>query len=198
MPRGGREAVARAAPSLAAARPCARSRGALLAVLLAASSATACARPPADAPGPAAPGEWRTFEGTWSAAGDRRAIEVAPDRSAAILELSGSILLTGDRGIGEGFHGRVVAFSDGTASLVGRAVWIDERGDRIFSELHGAPVATGQRIAGTITGGTGRWAGVTGEYAFDWTWVVETEGRVQGRTVGLRGRARIPPAGGGR
>jgi hypothetical protein len=160
--------------------------------------AAACARP-AEEPGAAPPaGEWRSFEGTWSAAGDRRTLEVGPDRRASILDLSGSMLLTGERGLGAGFQARAIAFSDGTASSVGRAVWTDERGDRIFSELRGAPVATGRRVLGTITGGTGRWSGITGEYALDWTYVIETDGRVQGRAVDLRGRARIVPPGGGR
>ncbi|HET9595493.1 MAG TPA: hypothetical protein VFP65_07920 [Anaeromyxobacteraceae bacterium] len=167
------------------------------ALALALAFATACAD---QASGPAAPpptGEWRTFDGTWSASGDRRTLDAGADRQAAILDLSGSILLTGERGLGAGFQARTLAFSDGHETTVGSAVWTDERGDRIFSELRGSPVATGRRIVGTITGGTGRWAGITGEYGFDWTWVVETEGRMQGRTVGLHGRARIAAPGGG-
>jgi hypothetical protein len=155
----------------------------------------ACARPSPEAA--AAGGEWRSFEGTWTAAGDRHTIDTGPGASASVLDLSGSILLVGERGLGAGFQGRAIAYSDGTTSSVGRAVWTDERGDQIYSELHGAPVATGRRITGTFTGGTGRWAGIEGEYAFDWTYVIETEGRVQGRTVGLRGRARIVPPGSG-
>ena len=178
-----------------------RSRGwpgclALLAVAL----ACGC-RPPASernaSPAPAAResaeavGGWRTFEGTWSAAGDRRTLEVAPGRQAAILDLSGSILLRTGRDLGVGFQAHALTYSDGVGNSVGRAVWTDERGDRIFSELRGAPIATGGSIAGTITGGTGRWNGITGEYAFDWTYVIEAEGHVQGRTEGLRGKARI-------
>ena len=51
---------------------------------------------------------------------------------------------------------------------VGRAVWTDGRGDRIFSELSGEPLQTGRRISGTITGGTGRMRGVTGDYELTW------------------------------
>ena len=78
--------------------------------------------------------------------------------------------------------------------LVGRAVWTDERGDRIFSDLTGAPVATGNRIAGAITGGTGRYAGAQGTYEFSWQYVIEAEaGAISGRAVGLRGRLRAVP-----
>jgi hypothetical protein len=137
---------------------------------------------------------WRSFEGTWSAAGDRRAVETGPGAQASVLDLSGSILLTGERGLGAGFQARVIGFTDGVTSSVGRAVWTDERGDRIFSELRGAPVAAGQRIAGRFTGGTGRWAGITGDYGFEWRYVIDTEGRLQGRAEGLTGRARIVAA----
>jgi hypothetical protein len=157
----------------------------------------ACAQPAPERSDAPRAGEWRAFEGTWSAAGDRRALELGSGGEAAIHDLSGSILLTGERGLGVGFQARAITFSDGTASSVGRAVWTDERGDRIFSELRGGPVASGRRIAGTITGGTGRWTGIIGEYAFDWTYVVEADGRVQGRTADLRGRARIETPGGG-
>ena len=167
-------------------------------VLVAVALAAGCARPGAPERSAAPPaGEWRSFEGTWSAAGDRHDLEAAPGRQAAILDLSGSILLTGERGLGVGFQARAIAYSDGAATSVGRAVWTDERGDRIFSELRGAPIATGQRVAGTITGGTGRWAGIAGEYGFEWKWVLESDGRTQGRTADLRGRARIAAPGGG-
>jgi hypothetical protein len=165
--------------------------------VLALVAAVAACEPPAHE-APAAAGEWRSFEGTWSAAGERRTLEAAPGTQASILDLSGSIVLTGERGLGAGFQARALTFSDGSASGgVGRAVWTDQRGDRIFSELRRAGVATGQRVVGTITGGTGRWTGIVGEYAFEWRWVVETDGRVQGRAVGLRGRGRIAAPEGG-
>jgi hypothetical protein len=160
-------------------------------LLVAIALAAACRRP-AEEPGTALPaGEWRSFEGTWTAAGDRRAIDAAPGQQASVVDFSGSILLTGERGIGAGFQARAIAYSDGKALSVGRAVWTDERGDMIFSELSGGQLATGRRITGTFTGGTGRWSGIAGEYGFDWKYVIDTETRVQGRAEQLRGRARI-------
>jgi hypothetical protein len=166
--------------------------------LLALALLGACAPSAPPQPSPP-PGEWRAFEGTWSAAGDRRSIETGADRRASVVDLSGSVLLsTGRPGLGAGFQARAIAYVDGTTSSVGRAVWTDEHGDRIFSELHGAPVEAGRHLFGTITGGTGRWTGIEGEYRLEWSWVVETEeGRVQGRTVSLKGRARIAGAGEG-
>jgi hypothetical protein len=80
---------------------------------------------------------------------------------------------------------------------LGRAVWTDEHGDRLFSRLKGESLATGKRIVGTITGGTGRYAGLEGEYSFTWQYVLSAEdGAIQGRGVRLQGRVRR--AGGGR
>ena len=53
-------------------------------------------------------------------------------------------------------------------------------------------MGTGNRIVGTFLGGTGRFAGITGEYSFQWEYVVESEdGAVSGRAVDLKGRARF-------
>ncbi len=152
----------------------------------------ACAERPAEPAAAPAPQGWHTFEGSWTAAGEARLLEAGAGRHASIVDLSGAMLLTGERGLGVGFSVRAIAYSDGTATSVGRAVWTDERGDRIFSELRGAPVATGSRIRGTITGGSGRWTGITGEYEFDWKYVLASgEGRLTGRAERLRGRARL-------
>jgi hypothetical protein len=70
-------------------------------------------------------------------------------------------------------------------------VWTDEHGDRLFSRLKGEPLETGRRVVGTITGGTGRYAGLEGEYSLTWQYVVSGEdGGIQGRAVRLEGRVR--------
>jgi hypothetical protein len=76
--------------------------------------------------------------------------------------------------------------------MVGRAVWTDERGDQLYSELRGEGTVTGNRIGGTILGGTGRYSGATGSYEFSWRFVIESEdGAVQGQSDGLKGRVRV-------
>jgi hypothetical protein len=143
--------------------------------------------PPADA--------WRTFEGTWSAAGQRQTLPTEGAQPAAIVRLSGAVVLTGGAGLSRGFRGEAIAFDDGRSVSAGRAVWTDERGDRIFIELKGEPYQSGRRIAGTITGGTGRYAGMTGDLSFTWKYVVAGEaGEVQGLAVGLKGRFRTAEA----
>jgi hypothetical protein len=143
------------------------------------------------AAGQGAQGEWRTFEGTWSASGHRQTLPAYGERPAATVQLSGAVVLTRGEGLSLGFRGEAIGFDDGRSVSVGSAVWTDERGDRIFSELKGEPMATGRRIAGFITGGTGRYAGLTGEYSLEWQYVVTAEdGLIQGRAVGLKGKWR--------
>lgn len=164
--------------------------------------AVAACEPAAELPKPAAAsGEWREFEGSWNAAGSRRTIPLGAERKGSILDLRGTMLLAGKERPGVGFRSEVIALSDSETGLVGRSVWTDERGEQVFSELKGEGTAARNRIAGTILGGTGRYAGATGSYEFSWQFVIEAEdGSIQGRAVGLKGRFRLgqPNAGGSR
>jgi hypothetical protein len=134
---------------------------------------------------------WSTFTGTWSARGQRQTIPTEGGHVAAIVHLSGAIVLATGTELGSGMLAEAIAFEDGRSLGVGRAVWTDARGDRVFSELKGEPVATGRRILGTITGGTGRYDGLVGEYQLTWQYVAQDDDdAVQGRAVDLRGRIR--------
>ena len=162
----------------------------------------ACGQPGGTAQTPLAD-EWHAFEGTWTAAGTRRTLRLGQDDRAAIFELTGSVLLTGAQRPAVGFRAQAIGFSDSRAGMQGRCVWTDERGEMVYSELKGEAVGSGNRILGTFVGGTGRYAGVTGDYTFQWQYVIDTEdGAVSGRVVDFKGRARlgqaaISPAGGG-
>jgi hypothetical protein len=157
--------------------------------------AAACSRPATGPDSAPAPGETRTFEGTWSASGTRYTLQLEPGHKTSILRLTGSLLLTGQRGLGVGFQGEAIGISDSQTGGVGHAVWTDERGDKVFSELKGQPLGTGSHIVGTITGGTGRFAGVTGEYELRWQYVIDSDdGTISGRAVGLKGRVTAPVA----
>jgi hypothetical protein len=140
-------------------------------------------------------GKWHAFEGTWTAAGTRKTLRLGPDDRAAIFELTGTVLLTGAQRPAVGFRAQAIGFSASRAGMQGRCVWTDERGDMVYSELKGEAVGSGNRIAGTFVGGTGRFAGVTGDYTFQWQYVIDAEdGAVSGRVVDLKGRARLGQA----
>jgi hypothetical protein len=135
-----------------------------------------------------------SFEGSWSASGRRHAVALAGGREARIVEISGGVVLASGDGLSGGFRGEAIGFDDGEGMSLGRAVWTDENGDRVFSRLRGEPLETGRRISGTITGGTGRYAGLSGDYSFTWQYVLAAEeGRIQGRAVDLSGRIRRGP-----
>jgi hypothetical protein len=139
--------------------------------------------------------EWHVFEGTWTAAGTRRTLRLGADDRAAIFELTGTVLLTGAQRPAVGFRAQAIGFSDTRAGMQGRCVWTDERGHMVYSELRGEWVGSGNRIVGTFIGGTGRYAGVTGDYTFQWQYVVDAEdGAVSGRVVDFKGRARLSRA----
>jgi hypothetical protein len=150
----------------------------------------ACAQSTRPAPESASQGERRSFEGRWSAAGLRRTLEFSPGQRSWVFDLTGSVLLTGERRPAVGFQARVIGFSDDRAGMQGRSVWTDERGDQVYSDLRGDQAATGNRVFGTFRGGTGRYAGVSGEYSFEWKYMVESDdGAISGRAVDLKGWA---------
>jgi hypothetical protein len=145
------------------------------------------------AAGPEAPPAegWRAFEGSWVISGRRYTVPVEGGATAAVVEVSGAVVLTKAEGLSHGFRGEAVGFDDGQGVSLGRSVWTDEHGDRLFSRLKGEPLQTGKRVVGTITGGTGRYAGLEGEYSLVWQYVVPSEdGLIQGRGVRLEGRVR--------
>ncbi len=139
----------------------------------------------------ASEGQESSFEGSWSASGRRHAVSFGGGKEAAIVEISGAVVLSSGEGLSGGFRGEAIGFDDGEGLSVGRSVWTDENGDQLFSRLEGEPLETGRRVVGTITGGTGRYAGLSGEFSFTWRYVVPAEdGRIQGRAVDISGRIR--------
>jgi hypothetical protein len=155
----------------------------------------ACGPAPAPSADPTAADGWHEFSGSWTSTGRRHKIPFGPDRYAALLDLSGSLLLAGPARPGIGFGAEAIVLADSAKGIVGRTVWTDQNGDRVYSEIRGDGTRPGDRITGTIVGGTGRYAGATGDYEFTWQFVLEAEdGTVAGRTQGLAGRVRIERA----
>src|SRR5262249_31399957 len=116
----------------------------------------------------------------------------------SIVDLKGSLLLTGAGRPGVGFQSEVIGLVDSATGFVGRSVWTDEHGDQVFSELKGEGTAEKNHITGTILSGTGRYAGAPGTYEFSWLKLLESEdGWVQGRAVDLKGRVLPGPGMGG-
>ena len=167
-------------------------------VLASILAVTACAPETEPVAAAGAPGEWVEFEGSWNAAGSRKTLSLGGDRRGAIVELRGSMLLSGAGRPGAGFHSEVIGLTDTATGFTGRSVWTDEHGDKVFSALEGEGTAARNHISGTLLGGTGRYAGVEGSYEFSWQFVLETEdGAIQGRALELKGRVRLGSESGG-
>jgi hypothetical protein len=159
--------------------------GFVVAVLL----ITACNRAPQGSTPPSSSNEWHDFQGTWIATGTRKSIPLGSDRRASIAQLSGSLVLSGPSRPDVGFLADAIVLNDTVAGTTGRAVWTDEHGDQIYSELKGEATATGSRISGTFIGGSGRYTGAIGSYQFAWRFVIDTEdGHMQGQSEGLTGQ----------
>jgi hypothetical protein len=161
-------------------------------VLAVLSISVACSRAPQTGK-PASPdNESREFQGTWIATGNRQSISLGKDRRASIAELSGSLLLSGPSRPTVGFLADALVLNDTAMGTTGRAVWTDDHGDHIYSELKGEATATGSKISGNFIGGTGPYAGATGSYEFSWRFVIDTEdGLVHGQSEGLTGRIKV-------
>jgi len=120
-------------------------------------------------------------------------MHMGSDRQSSIANLEGSLLLAGPSKPAIGFRAEAIVLNDSASGMVGRAVWTDEHGDQAYSELRGEGSATKNRIVGTFLGGTGRYAGAMGSYEFSWRFLLESEdGTIQGQSVGLKGRVRVP------
>jgi len=139
--------------------------------------------------------EWREFQGTWTATGNRQTLRLGEERQASITRFEGSLILTGNSRPDVGFRVEVITMNDTTTGLIGRGVWTDERGDQAFSELKGEGNSAENKIVGTFVGGTGRYKGVSGTYSFSWRFVIENdEGTVQGQSQGFKGQVRVGTA----
>ena len=79
---------------------------------------------------------WHTFEGNWTASGTRTTLDLGSNHTASNFQMNGSLLLT-ESTLGVGFRAEVIGLVDSQSGMVGRAVWTDERGDKVFSELKG-------------------------------------------------------------
>ena len=160
--------------------------------LLGLALAAASCGPARDSPTRAiAPGDWLEFEGSWNATGSRHTISLGNGRLGSVVDLKGTMLLTGPGRPGVGFQSEVIGLVDSATGFQGRSVWTDEHGDQVFSQLQGEGTAAKNHLTGTVLSGTGRYDGVTGSYEFSWQWVMEgEEGAVHGRAVDLKGRVR--------
>ena len=71
-----------------------------------------CAPLPTWAQAASAGGEWREFQGTWTAVGTRQVIPLGGDRRASIADFNGSLMLTGPSRPAVGFRAEAIVLND--------------------------------------------------------------------------------------
>jgi hypothetical protein len=88
------------------------------------------------------------------------------------------LVITGDEpGPYDQQGGRCLFFSRGNGDASGSCQLADADGDQIFEQIE----ETGDKRHAVITGGTGKFAGISGEYEFTITWYASVgEGAQQG------------------
>ena len=123
--------------------------------------------------------------------GPPQVVAVEGGGQAAVVEVSGAVVLTNPGGLSLGFHGLAIGFDDGEGLSLGRSVWTDENGDRVFSRLRGEPLQTGRRVEGTSRAAPGATpASRANTPSPGNTSFPRRRDLVQGRAVGLSGRVR--------
>lgn len=148
---------------------------------------SACTREDA-AQASAPPGEQRNFSGTMTLTGPRQSLPAAGDRPATTFQLSGTALLSGEKRPAQGYRAEIIGYSDTRRGMQASSVWTDRNGDHAFSELRADEAGPDRPVIGSFTGGTGRYAGITGEYRFTWQYMVSNEeGGVGARVADLQG-----------
>ncbi len=90
-----------------------------------------------------------------------------------------------------------VGLADSVTGVVGRCVWKDLDGPEIYLTIQSDRLQQGSQVTGTIVGGSGKLAGISGELSFNWSSVItqtDAEGvvNVTGQTRNLGGKYRIP------
>lgn len=137
-------------------------------------------------------GDWHDFHASLTASGRQTTLAVEDDRTAVVLHLTGRLVVRQSGTLDRGYRAEFLGFDDGTGLGTARAVWTDDNGDRIFSRMVGTQLEAGRRTSATITSGTGRYAGISGTYAFTWQYLLPGEqGVVQVRVVDVEGRYRV-------
>ena len=136
------------------------------------------------------------FKGSWTAVGSAQTLVLDETRSATILRLQGNITTESSAGLTPDLQSDCVGLNLKQAQRigVGRCVWIDTDGDRMISEISGVLTGTVSKLRGLFIGGTGKYAGLEGDYELEWQYLsaIEEEGTINGYSTSLTGNWRLP------
>ena len=138
------------------------------------------------------------FKGGWIANGTRELFPLGSERQVYTFKIAGHVDLHNTTiGKKKDFWAECVGLSDTVTGVVGRCVWEDFAGHELYLTLQSNQLLQGIQVAGTIVGGTGQFAGISGELSFNWSSVIlqtDAEGiaNVSGHSKNLVGHYRVP------
>lgn len=134
-----------------------------------------------------------TFDAYWALSGTVHILELPDGALAAAGGLTGTVTVQTSQGPIPSFETECVFFSDGSGGE-GRCVWTGTSGDQILVGLKSDGPAGMGRVRGELTGGTGRFEGISGRFEFEWNYQVSggKDASLDGNTLTMRGRYRLP------
>jgi hypothetical protein len=107
------------------------------------------------------------FTARWVVTGEWRGLGLGPTREVIVADLSGRLdVVPGGSGPIVDLASRCFVLWDSSLGGSGRCRWRHPSGDEIFGEVEGDLLAGGKPVTGRFVGGTGRYAGISGELRF--------------------------------
>jgi hypothetical protein len=107
-----------------------------------------------------------TFSARWVVTGSWRGLGLGGEREIILADLGGRLDVMPDGGALVDLASRCFVFWDSATGGTARCRWKHPSGDEIFSEVEGGLLAQGAPVSGRFVGGTGRYAGISGEFRF--------------------------------
>jgi hypothetical protein len=107
-----------------------------------------------------------TFSARWVVDGTWRGLGLDGKREAILADLGGRLDVLPNGGAIVDLASRCLVFWDSATGGTARCRWRHPSGDEIFSEVEGGLLAQGAPVSGRFVGGTGRYAGISGEFRF--------------------------------
>lgn len=137
------------------------------------------------------------LKGSWIANGSRTTFDFGDGRQVFTFKLAGHVNLQTSLSKTKDYWSECIGLADSVTGIVGRCVWKDLAGPEIYLTIQSDKLQQGSLVSGTIVGGSGHLAGISGELSFNWssvTTLAEAEGvvSVTGQTKNLSGTYRVP------
>jgi len=137
------------------------------------------------------------FKGSMIANGTRTPFPFVEGRQVFTFKLGGHVSLQTAIGKKKDYWSECVGLADTTSGLVGRCVWKDLDGPEIYLTIQSDRLQQGSQVSGSIVGGSGKFAGISGDLSFNWSSVItqtDADGivNVTGQTKNLGGSYRVP------